>query len=83
MIRLFREYFRSDQKKLTGFSVRGLTAFKGGLSAENYIFITGASRITVTRDLNSLIDKRPASVYPIFSIRVLILCSVDDLFVFD
>ncbi len=35
----------------------GIDGFKGGLSAENYISITGASRATVTRDLTDLLDK--------------------------
>jgi Fic family protein len=35
----------------------GLNGFKGGLSADNYIRITGASRATATRDLFDLVDK--------------------------
>jgi len=35
----------------------GIDGFKGGLSAENYISITGASRATVTRDLTDLLAK--------------------------
>ena len=35
----------------------GIDGFKGGLSAENYISITGASRATATRDLQDLVDK--------------------------
>lgn len=35
----------------------GIDGFKGGLSAENYIAITGAPRTTVTRDLNDLVTK--------------------------
>jgi Fic family protein len=31
--------------------------FKGGLSAENYIAITGAARATATRDLQDLVGK--------------------------
>jgi Fic family protein len=31
--------------------------FKGGLSAENYITITGTSRATATRDLHDLVEK--------------------------
>ena len=42
IIRMFRE---------------GLEGFKGGLSAENYISITGASRATTTRDLHDLVEK--------------------------
>jgi Fic family protein len=36
----------------------GINGFKGGLSAENYITITGASRATATRDLQDLVGKR-------------------------
>jgi len=35
----------------------GLEGFKGGLSAENYISITGTSRATATRDLHELVVK--------------------------
>lgn len=35
----------------------GIDGFKGGLSAENTISITGAPRTTVTRDLNDLVAK--------------------------
>jgi len=35
----------------------GIDGFKGGLSAENYIAITGAPRATATRDLNDLVSK--------------------------
>jgi Fic family protein len=35
----------------------GLDGFKGGLSAANYISITGASRATATRDLADLVEK--------------------------
>lgn len=34
-----------------------IDGFKGGLSAENYISITGASRATTTRDLTDLVAK--------------------------
>jgi len=36
----------------------GIDGFKGGLSAENYIAITQASRATATRDLQDLVEKR-------------------------
>lgn len=36
----------------------GLEGFKGGLSAENYINITHASRATATRDLQDLVEKK-------------------------
>ena len=35
----------------------GIEGFKGGLSAENYITITNASRATTTRDLQDLVEK--------------------------
>jgi Fic family protein len=35
----------------------GIDGFKGGLSAENYISITGTSRATATRDLQDLVAK--------------------------
>ena len=35
----------------------GPSGFKGGLSAENYISITGTSRATATRDLQDLVEK--------------------------
>lgn len=35
----------------------GVNAFKGGLSAENYIRITGAPRATATRDLQDLVEQ--------------------------
>lgn len=34
----------------------GVDGFKGGLSADNYITITGAARATATRDLQKLVD---------------------------
>ncbi|MFO1259288.1 MAG: Fic family protein [Gammaproteobacteria bacterium] len=36
----------------------GPSGFKGGLSAENYISITGTSRATATRDLRDLVEKK-------------------------
>lgn len=35
----------------------GLEGFKGGLSADNYLKIIGASRATATRDLQDLVGK--------------------------
>lgn len=35
----------------------GIDGFKGGLSAENYLTITGTSRATATRDLQDLVEK--------------------------
>jgi Fic family protein len=34
----------------------GISGFKGGLSAENYIRITNTSRATATRDLQNLVE---------------------------
>ena len=35
----------------------GIDGFRGGLSADNYISITKASRATATRDLQDLVDR--------------------------
>jgi Fic family protein len=43
-----------QEKVLARMFREGLEGFKGGLSAENYIGITGASRATATRDLGGL-----------------------------
>ena len=43
-----------QEKVLARMFREGLEGFKGGLSAENYISITGASRATATRDLGGL-----------------------------
>ena len=37
--------------------MEGPEGFKGGLSAENYISITGTSRATATRDLQDLLQQ--------------------------
>jgi Fic family protein len=46
-----------QDKAVTRMFVEGLEGFKGGLSAENYISITGTSRATTTRDLQDLVEK--------------------------
>ncbi len=46
-----------QQKVIERMFREGIDGFKGGLSAENYIAITGAPRTTVTRDLNDLVAK--------------------------
>ena len=46
-----------QEKAITRIFREGVDGFKGGLSAENYISITGASRATATRDLQDLVDK--------------------------
>jgi Fic family protein len=35
----------------------GIDGFRGGLSAENYVTISKASRATATRDLQDLVEK--------------------------
>lgn len=46
-----------QEKVLARLFCEGPEGFKGGLSAENYISITGAPRATVTRDLQDLVGK--------------------------
>ena len=48
---------RRQEKALARIFREGVEGFKGGLSAENYISITGAARATATRDLQDLVDK--------------------------
>jgi Fic family protein len=46
------------QEKAIGRMFReGIDGFEGGMSAEKYIAITGASRATATRDLQDLVGK--------------------------
>ncbi len=54
-----RDQLNERQEKLLQRMFReGLSGFKGGLSAENYIAITKASRPTATRDLQDLVSKK-------------------------
>jgi Fic family protein len=54
-----RGLFNSRQEKaLLRMFREGPAGFKGGLSAENYVRITGTSRATATRDLNDLVRKQ-------------------------
>lgn len=46
-----------QEKALARIFREGVEGFKGGLSAENYISITGAARATATRDLQDLVNK--------------------------
>ncbi|MBU4527921.1 MAG: Fic family protein [Hoeflea sp.] len=46
-----------QEKAIARLFREGPDGFKGGLSAENYIAITGTSRATATRDLADLVDK--------------------------
>jgi Fic family protein len=53
-----RGTFNERQEKVIARIFReGIDGFRGGLSAENYISITGTSRATATRDLQDLIEK--------------------------
>lgn len=45
-----------QEKAVTRLFREGPAGFKGGLSAENYIAITGTSRATATRDLQQLVE---------------------------
>jgi Fic family protein len=54
----FRDQLNERQEKTIARMFReGIEGFKGGLSAENYIAITKASRATATRDLQDLVAK--------------------------
>lgn len=54
----FRGQFNDRQDKaITRMFREGPNGFKGGLSAENYISITGTTRATATRDLSDLVQK--------------------------
>jgi Fic family protein len=46
-----------QEKALARIFREGVEGFKGGVSAEKYISITGAARATATRDLQGLVDK--------------------------
>ena len=46
-----------QDKALARMFKEGITGFKGGLSAENYLSITGTTRATATRDLQDLVAK--------------------------
>jgi Fic family protein len=53
----FRGRLNERQEKVVARLFReGPRGFKGGLSAENYISITGTSRATATRDLQQLVE---------------------------
>ena len=46
-----------QEKAVLRIAREGPNGFKGGLSAENYLAITGTSRATATRDLQDLVEK--------------------------
>jgi Fic family protein len=56
--RLRSQFNERQEKIITRMFREGIDGFKGGLSAENYISITGTSRATATRDLVDLVAKR-------------------------
>ena len=54
----FRDRLNERQQKVIARMFReGIGGFQGGLSAENYLAITGTSRATATRDLQDLVEK--------------------------
>lgn len=58
----YYEKFRSQlnerqEKAIARMFKEGIDGFEGGLSADNYISITQASRATATRDLRDLVEK--------------------------
>lgn len=53
----FSGQFNTRQEKVIARMFReGVDGFKGGLSAENYISVTNATRATTTRDLHDLVE---------------------------
>ena len=48
---------KRQEKAIARMLREGIDGFKGGMSADNYITITGASRATATRDLQDLVAK--------------------------
>jgi Fic family protein len=55
--RLRGQFNERQAKVIVRMFKEGIDGFKGGLSAENYISITGTSRATATRDLQDLVEK--------------------------
>ena len=56
--RLRGQFNERQDKAIARMMREGPSGFKGGLSAENYIRLTGTSRATATRDLQDLVEKR-------------------------
>ena len=54
--RLRGKWNERQEKVILRMAREGPGGFKGGLSAENYLAITGTSRATATRDLQALVD---------------------------
>jgi Fic family protein len=57
LISLIGKLNSRQEKALLRMFEEGVNGFKGGLSAENYIAITKASRATATRDLADMVEK--------------------------
>ncbi|QOF75583.1 Fic family protein (plasmid) [Aminobacter sp. SR38] len=55
--RLRGQFNDRQEKAIVRMFREGPAGFRGGLSAENYTSITGASRATATRDLHDLVEK--------------------------
>lgn len=56
--RLRGQFNERQEKVIVRMMREGPDGFKGGLSAENYLRITGTSRATATRDLQDLVEKK-------------------------
>jgi len=56
--RLRGQFNERQDKVIARMMSEGPSGFKGGLSAENYMRITGTSRATTTRDLHDLVEKK-------------------------
>lgn len=56
--RLRGQFNERQDKAIARLMREGPDGFKGGLSAEKYISITGTSRATATRDLQDLVEKK-------------------------
>ncbi len=56
--RLRGQFNERQDKAIARMMREGPGGFKGGLSAENYIRLTGTSRATATRDLQDLVQKQ-------------------------
>ena len=56
--RLRGQFNERQEKVIVRMMREGPAGFKGGLSAENYLRITGTSRATATRDLQDLVEKK-------------------------
>jgi len=54
--RLRGKWNERQEKVILRMAREGPGGFKGGLSAENYLAITGTSRSTATRDLQDLVE---------------------------